>query len=136
MKVAVAVIVDDQQRILITRRPLHAPLGGMWEFPGGKLEGNEPPKAALIREVKEEVGLDVRDCDYLGEINHTYLNHCVTLLVYCVRVFDGVAFPLEQQLDLRWVAVECLQEFEFPEANQQIVELYSTVARDLQLTNS
>ena len=48
IKVAVAVIVDEQQRILVTQRPLHAPHGGYWEFPGGKLEAHELPEHALI----------------------------------------------------------------------------------------
>lgn len=125
MRVSVAIIIDEQQRILITRRPLHAPFGGgLWEFPGGKLEENETPVAALIREVKEEVDLDVQDCDFLGEIKHTYPHHFVTLLVYCVRAFQGKAQALDMQMDLRWVERNSLQDFEFPEANQQIIELY------------
>ena len=124
MRVAVAIIVDEQQRILITRRPLHAPFGaGMWEFPGGKLEENETPIDALIREIKEEVDLDVHDCEFLGEINHTYAHHSVALLIYYVRIFQGVAKAREMQMDLRWVDLERLQEFEFPAANQQIIEL-------------
>ena len=126
MRVAVAAIIDKQQRILITRRSLHAPHGGgMWEFPGGKLEGDETPVAALIREIKEEVDLDVQDCNFLGEINHTYPHHSVALLVYCVRVFQGEAVAREMQMDLRWVALNRLPDYEFPEANQQIIELIS-----------
>ena len=121
MRVAVGVIIDDQQRILITRRPLHASHGGMWEFPGGKLEGDETPIEALIREIKEEVDLDVQNCSFLGEVNHSYLHRSVALLVYCVRVFQGEAVAKEMQMDLRWVKTNELQNFEFPEANQQIV---------------
>lgn len=123
MKVAVAVIMDNQQRILITRRPLHATHGGMWEFPGGKLENTETPIAALIREVKEEVGLDVHGAEFLGQINHNYPHHSVKLLVYCVRDFHGAATAREMQMDLRWVEVDSLQDYAFPEANQQIIEL-------------
>ena len=123
MKVVVAVIVDDQQRMLITRRPLHASHGGMWEFPGGKVEQDETPIAALTRELKEEVGLDVHGCEFLGEINHIYPQHPVLLLVYCVRHFSGVAVAREMQMDLRWVGMDSLGDFEFPEANQQILEM-------------
>lgn len=131
MRVAVAVIVDKHERILITRRAKHAPhAGGMWEFPGGKLEQDEAAIVALVREVKEEVGLDVHGSDFLGEIKHTYAHHSVVLLVYCVRAFSGVATTLEKQMDLRWVHVDRLQDFEFPEANQQIIELF-----ELQLAN-
>ena len=129
MRVAVAVIVDEQQRILITRRPLHAPHGGgMWEFPGGKLEQNETPIAALIREIKEEVDLDVHDCDFLGEINHTYPHHSVELHVYRVHSFHGEAVAQEMQIDLRWVEIDCLQDFEFPEANVEIIRLIRAAA--------
>ena len=129
MKVAVAIIIDDQQRILITRRPLHAPHGGMWEFPGGKLENDETPITALIREVKEEVGLDVQGGDFLAQINHAYPHHTVELLVYCIRAFNGEATAQEMQMDLRWVDVDCLQDFEFPEANVQILELIYQIER-------
>lgn len=130
MRVAVALIIDDKERILITRRPLHAPHGGMWEFPGGKQEENEAPAIALVREVKEEVGLDVHGCNLLGEIRHTYPHHSVVLHVYSVRDFSGKAQALEMQMDLRWVNMECLQEFDFPEANQQIIEMIRTVTAD------
>ncbi len=124
MRVAVAIIIDDEQRILITRRPLHAPYGGgLWEFPGGKLEQDEVPHLALVREVYEEVGLDVHGCDFLGEIRHAYAYHSVVLLVYCVRAFSGKAKALEMQMDLRWVKVDDLHNFNFPEANRQIIEL-------------
>lgn len=125
LKVAVGVIIDDQQRILITRRPLHASHGGIWEFPGGKVEDGETPGDALIREIKEEVDLDihVQDIHFLGEINHAYSHHSVALLVYCVRSFQGEAKAMEMQMDLRWVEMNRLQDFEFPEANQQIIEL-------------
>lgn len=124
MRVAVAIIVDEQQRILITQRPLHAPYGGgMWEFPGGKLEADETPEAALIREIKEEVDLDVCECDFLGEIYYAYPHHTVTLLIYYVTHFQGEAVAREMQLGLRWVALDGLKDFQFPEANQSIIEM-------------
>lgn len=123
MKVAVAVIVDDQQRMLITRRPLHASHGGMWEFPGGKVEPDETPIEALIREVKEEVGLEVHGFEFLGEINHNYIQHAVVLFVYYVQKFSGVALAREMQMDLRWVEMEDMGDFDFPEANLQILDM-------------
>ena len=124
MKVAVGVIVDDQQRILITQRPLHATHGGLWEFPGGKVEDNEASLDALKRELMEEVGLEVLSAEFLGEISHHYANGLVELMVYCVHAFQGHGHAMENQMDLCWVKLECLHEFNFPEANQQIIELY------------
>ncbi len=121
MKVVVALIMDHQQRVLITQRALHKPHGGQWEFPGGKIEPNEMPLCALIREVKEEVGLDVLQADFLYSIDHTYPHHSVELLIYQVNDFHGEAVRCEEQMDLRWVDKSCLHQFEFPEANQHMI---------------
>jgi 8-oxo-dGTP diphosphatase len=125
VKVAVAVLFDEKQRVLITRRSLDALHGGLWEFPGGKVEQDETPLTALIREVKEEVDLDVVTADFLCQIDHTYTSRSVTLLVYRVHAFHGKAVCREQQLDLRWVEVEQLKCYAFPEANQQIIAILS-----------
>ncbi|KTC86795.1 8-oxo-dGTP diphosphatase MutT [Legionella brunensis] len=123
IKVAVAVIFNKTGEVLITRRPLHAPHGGMWEFPGGKLENNEEPADALIREVKEEVGIDVVSHRFLGEITHSYGTKTVHLLVYSIKEFAGDASCLESQMDLCWVNVNKLSLYNFPEANVKIIEL-------------
>ncbi|MFC3907677.1 8-oxo-dGTP diphosphatase MutT [Legionella dresdenensis] len=122
MKVAVAVIFDRQQRILITQRPLKLAHGGQWEFPGGKLEPDESPEAALIREVKEEVGLLVTSYKFLCEINHDYGSKHVSLLVYTIDGFEGNAQCLEGQPGMNWVAISELGNYQFPEANSQIIE--------------
>ena len=137
MKVAVAVIYDDQQRVLITRRPLHATHGGMWEFPGGKLEQDESAFTALVREIKEEVDLDVLEADFLNQISYQYTQHAVDLLVYAVRSFQGQARCCEQQIDLKWVDLDALSEYVFPEANLAILNLLQREVRlSLQLANS
>ena len=123
MKVAVAVIFDSEKRILITQRPLHAPHGGMWEFPGGKLEEQELPEAALIREIKEEVGIDVLEHHFLGEIVHYYAAKKVSLLIFSIDKYQGKPVCREAQMDLRWVAADSLKDYHFPEANIQIIEL-------------
>ena len=130
MKVAVAVITDAKQRILITRRAQHASHGGLWEFPGGKLEGEELASFALVREIKEEVGLDVMAYDYLGEVCHTYNHHSVSLFVYHVHQYQGEASCCEAQMDLRWVDLDSLNNFQFPAANIEIIELI----KDLQIS--
>ncbi|WP_058452332.1 8-oxo-dGTP diphosphatase MutT [Legionella maceachernii] len=127
VKVAVAVIYDDQHRVLITQRPLHAAHGGMWEFPGGKLEAEELPSSALIREVKEEVSIDILDYSFLEEITHDYGHKIVHLLVFNVKRFCGEAVKCESQLDLRWVAVNQLTNYSFPEANSKIIELINKI---------
>jgi 8-oxo-dGTP diphosphatase len=123
IRVAVAVIVDEQQRILITRRPLHASHGGCWEFPGGKLEANELPEQALIREIQEEVGLQVLKQQFLGEITHHYAEKSVQLLVFLVTRFNGSPRCIEDQLDMAWVKQEDLNPDDFPEANRRLIAL-------------
>lgn len=120
MKVAVALIVDEQDRLLIAQRPYHASHGGFWEFPGGKLEVNETAEDALKREIREEVGLEILHADYLGEIKHQYPDKSVHLLLYYVTQFSGKAACLEGQLDLKWVHTSELNPKDFPEGNQAI----------------
>lgn len=123
MKVVVAVIIDSQQQVLITQRALHLSHGGFWEFPGGKVEENENPIAALKREIKEEVGLEVLECVFLGEVQHTYQDKPVELLIYRVLVYTGKASCCEDQMDLRWVSLSSLYQFKFPAANQAIISM-------------
>lgn len=123
MKVAVAVIVDEQQRILITQRPLHASHGGFWEFPGGKLELDELPEDALIREIREEIGLDIHSYQFLGEVNHQYSEKSVQLLIFLVTHFSGNPRCIEGQLDMQWVKQDELNPDVFPEANRNIIAL-------------
>ncbi|GGI81348.1 8-oxo-dGTP diphosphatase MutT [Legionella impletisoli] len=123
MDVAVAVIVDKNLRVLITQRPFNKSHGGMWEFPGGKVEANESPITALKREIKEEVNLEIIDCVHLCEINHRYLNVAVRLFVFYVSSFEGQAHPKENQPGLKWVGLDDLNQYDFPEANEKIIKL-------------
>ncbi|MFT4058287.1 MAG: 8-oxo-dGTP diphosphatase MutT [Legionella sp.] len=123
MRVAIAVLVDKQQRILITQRPLHASHGGCWEFPGGKLELNESPEQALIREVQEEIGLKVIKYQFLGDVIHQYTDKSVQLLVFLVTEFKGNPSCIEGQLAMAWVKQGELNADDFPEANRQVIAL-------------
>jgi len=123
VKVAVAIIVDQFDRVLITQRPLHASHGGFWEFPGGKLETNESAIEALKREIKEEVGLQVLEYHLLDEIKYQYPDKQVELIVFYVSQFSGEPFCLEGQLNMRWAAKQELNPGDFPLANQSIIEM-------------
>ena len=123
MKVAVAVIKDELNQILITRRSQNVSHGGFWEFPGGKLNKDELAKDALVREIKEEVGLDVISSDYLGNVRYTYNNQDIELLIYHVNKYIGIATCNEDQLDLSWSSIENFHNFQFPAANIKIIEL-------------
>lgn len=129
MKVVVAVITDKEQRVLITQRPTTASHPGLWEFPGGKVEQHELDTQALIREIQEEVGLSVLSFTFLAEINHQYPERKVCLQVYHVSDFSGEPKACESQLDLRWVPIVNLSDFQFPEANLKIINLLGTLSK-------
>ena len=114
MKVAVAIIYDQLNRILITQRAAHLPSGGLWEFPGGKLEPNETPEAALIREIKEEVNLDVLRYELIKQIDAQRSDGMLSLYVFLVHEFQGHATRLESQADLIWAVPTNLKHYSFP----------------------
>lgn len=118
--VVAAVIRDQDGRILIARRPEHKHQGGLWEFPGGKVETGEPVPAALARELQEELGIRVLEAAPLIRIPHHYADKSVLLDVWEVSRFEGEAHGAEGQ-PVRWVAPEALDGFEFPAANTPIL---------------
>ena len=117
--VAVGVILDRENRGLITRRHDNAHQGGLWEFPGGKVETGESVADALGRELREELGITVSELEPLLEVRHDYGDKSVFLDVHTVRGFSGEARGLEGQ-PLRWVSASALPQYEFPEANVPI----------------
>lgn len=118
--VAAAVIRGDDGRVLIARRPDDKHQGGLWEFPGGKVEEGEPVLEALARELHEELGIVVRTAQPLIQIAHDYPDKHVLLDVWEVTAFDGQPHGAEGQ-PLAWVAPRQLAEYEFPAANAPIV---------------
>lgn len=120
--VAVGVILNTNQQVLIARRPIDSHQGGLWEFPGGKVEAGETLEEALFRELKEELAIDVSKCSPLVTLEHDYGDKQVVLDVCIVRAFTGDAIGAEGQ-DLRWIGLGQLGDYEFPAANKLIVEL-------------
>lgn len=119
--VAVGVIVNQQQQILLAKRHGHLHQGGKWEFPGGKVEENETVTEALIRELKEEVNLDVVNSSPFMDISHNYPDKHVRLDIHLVTDFSNEAKGMEQQ-QIEWVAFNQLADYDFPEANKPIVD--------------
>ena len=119
MHVAVGVISDGGHRILVSRRPEHVHQGGLWEFPGGKVEAGETVEQALRRELLEELAIDVRACQSLLTIQHDYTDKSVFLDVWWVSAFDGEPQGREGQ-PWRWVDASELHTLDFPAANQPI----------------
>ncbi len=119
--VAVAVILDPERRVLLTRRHRDSHQGGLWEFPGGKVEDGEAFSRALYRELQEELGIVVQGHEPLLAISHDYGDKQVLLDVHRVLSWAGEPAPREGQ-PMRWVPVADLGGYAFPAANQAIVE--------------
>jgi mutator protein MutT len=120
-RIGVAVIRNQSGQILIDRRPPNGVFGGLWEFPGGKIEPGETVEACIRREIFEEIGIDVEVGEHLITVDHLYPHFRVTLIVHYCRYLRGVPQPLECE-ELRWVSLAELPLFNFPEANSQIIQ--------------
>ncbi len=119
--IGVAVIWNDQGQVLIDRRKPEGLLGGLWEFPGGKIEPGETVEACVRREIQEELGIDIAVGDLLCTVTHTYSHFKVTLNVHHCSHLSGDPQPIECD-EVRWVSLEQIEEYPFPKANIQIIE--------------
>ena len=118
--IGVAVIWNEQGQILIDRRRPEGLLGGLWEFPGGKIEPGETVEECIKREIQEELGIDIAVGDRLITIDHAYSHFRVTLTVHHCRHLAGVPQPIESD-EIRWVTLDEIDQFPFPKANTQII---------------
>lgn len=118
--IGVAVIWNEQGEILIDKRRPEGLMGGLWEFPGGKIELGETVEECIKREIKEELGIEIEVGDRLMTINHAYSHFSVTLTVHHCRHISGIPQPLESD-EIRWVTLAEIDQFPFPEANTQII---------------
>ena len=118
--IGVAVIWNGQGQILIDKRRQNGLLGGLWEFPGGKVEPAETIPDCIRREIKEELGIDIEVGDRLITVTHAYTHFKVTLTVHHCRHLRGLPQPLECD-EVRWVTLNELDQYPFPKANEQII---------------
>lgn len=127
--VAVA-LIDADGRVLLAERPAGKPLAGLWEFPGGKLRDGEAPERALIRELKEELGIDVTASCLapLTFASHRYADQHLLMPLYVCRVWDGVPAPLEGQ-KLAWVAPAELDRYKMPPADLPLIPMLRELLR-------
>ncbi len=108
------------RRVLIAERPAGKHMAGRWEFPGGKVAPGETEAAALVRELREELGVAVTACRPFMRLSHEYDDRVVELSMWVVDEFSGEAVGLDGQL-LKWVAVEMLGEEDILEADAPFV---------------
>ena len=122
--VAACALIDSDGRVLLARRPEGKKMAGLWEFPGGKLHPGETPEAALIRELKEELGIDVSAACLapFAFASHAYERFHLLMPLYLCRRWKGIARAREGQT-LRWVRPARLAEYEMPPADKPLVPL-------------
>lgn len=126
MTVVVAAVVQQGDTFLVTRRQAGVHLAGMWEFPGGKIDRDETHDHALRREIREELGADVRVGELVLTTSHAYPEKTVTLYFYrCALV--GVPRPLIGQ-EMRWVPREELPTLGFPPADEELIRILTQTA--------
>nr|WP_242481709.1 bifunctional GNAT family N-acetyltransferase/(deoxy)nucleoside triphosphate pyrophosphohydrolase [Paracraurococcus ruber] len=122
--VAAVALVDPDNRVLLARRPEGKPLAGLWEFPGGKVQPGETPEAALIRELKEELDIDV-SAACLGPFtfaSHGYEKFHLLMPLYLCRRWNGTVRPVEGQA-LAWVRPQQLGAYAMPPADKPLVAM-------------
>ncbi|HEY2382680.1 MAG TPA: 8-oxo-dGTP diphosphatase MutT [Terriglobia bacterium] len=116
----VAAIIRRDEKILITQRQGHVHLGGLWEFPGGKVEAGESYEAALEREIREELGVDIAVGREFFTVEHAYPAKSVRLHFFDCSILGGEPQALDVA-DMRWVKPSELSQFEFPPADAELI---------------
>lgn len=114
-------VVFKKDRVLITRRKPSGLLGGLWEFPGGKIQKGESPEAACIREIKEEVNLVIAVDSHLSRVRHAYTHFKIVMDVFCCSFVSG-RVRLNGPVDHRWISLKKLNDFPFPKANHKFFD--------------
>ena len=122
--VAAVALVDSDGRVLLAQRPEGKTMAGLWEFPGGKVAEGETPEAALIRELKEELGIDVTESCLapFTFASHRYADFHLLMPLYVCRVWDGIVAPLEGQA-LKWLRPLDMAALPMPPADEPLVAM-------------
>ncbi|MCI4677386.1 (deoxy)nucleoside triphosphate pyrophosphohydrolase [Rhodoblastus acidophilus] len=120
--VVAAALIDADDRVLVAQRPEGKQLAGLWEFPGGKLDPGERPEQALIRELREELGIEVKaPClAPLTFANHAYEDFHLLMPLFVCRRWEGMVVPREGQA-LKWLAPRKLRDIPMPPADAPLI---------------
>ena len=122
--VSAVALIDADGRVLLAQRPDGKSLAGLWEFPGGKVEPLESPESALIREMKEELGIDTwKSClAPLTFASHRYADFHLLMPLFACRRWEGIPVPLEGQ-NLAWVRPDRLKDYPMPPADLPLIPI-------------
>ena len=126
MKKVTAAIIEKNGQILITQRPRGDKLGLKWEFPGGKIEQGETPEQCLVREIKEELNLDIKITGHFMNSNYKYETGEIELICYLAEITGGV-LRLNFHAAAKWATKEKLKEYDFAPADIPVCKCYQRV---------
>lgn len=128
LNVVVGILLNSKNEVLIALRPPHVVQPGVWEFPGGKVEEGETLENALIREFKEEIGIQITRIEFFLEIKKEFIEKNILLILHTFRIDEFIGEPrgCENQT-IRWVSIDTLKNYAFPEANSEIVDALRTM---------
>ena len=126
--VAACALIDADGRVLLTERPAGKSMAGLWEFPGGKIEAGERPEQSLIRELKEELGIVVREpcLAPLTFASHAYPDFHLLMPLYVCRRWEGMVQAREGQ-QLKWVRPNKLRDYPMPPADEPLISHLTTL---------
>lgn len=118
----VAAVIQSGDRVLLARRAIHKAMAGKWEFPGGKIEANESPEAALIREISEEFGVKITLGDWICSHCHQYPDVTIKLSAYYASTKEKILESTDHD-EIVWVLTNKLHDFDLAEADLPIAKL-------------
>jgi 8-oxo-dGTP diphosphatase len=126
----VAAVIEEDGRYLITQRRANAVLGGLWEFPSGRVEEGESDQTALARELRERLGVDVEVGKIKARRTHRYEGYAVELTLFQTQIAPGSTPKPLRVAEVQWVKAEELENYPFPPADQKTTDLLLGIHRE------
>ncbi|ULQ60085.1 (deoxy)nucleoside triphosphate pyrophosphohydrolase [Brucepastera parasyntrophica] len=120
MRESVAAIMCSSGKFLIGHRLPEGEMGGRWEFPGGKVDEGETPESAIVRELREEMGIEAVPEQYIASIDFSNKNGPVRLLAFTVRIADDSAVKLTEHSEIKWATLEEIEKMPFVDSDRKL----------------